>query len=397
MDFIEAIKSGHSKTFHYSGRSSRSEFWWFLLYSSLFSIGGIFFLIPLIETALGPFMAVAYGCYVLWLALINLALITRRFHDIGYSGVWTFLFFLTSGISPQIALLATDLSLVFIIASLPLLFWIPWCKAGQSGSNRYGSNPLSSDAGSSLDTESKNTEGIKSHSQPIISENLNLKQYSVAQAEDRPREKVGITKTVSELSIDQEHFAQAYKEIETGKRKDGLWAMAYAATESEEAAKKKYINLRAEELNQETLARVEQEAKEKKLLREKQTKEDKLLKEIKAEEERKIIDKLPDLTSWAYQNNFVIQGGSFEEGFSPWKIRKLPFGDFEEFEDDLSFAQHLTLLRQLDLNPEEAGYILAGDYAEKVNMRVEDVTQQLRDETLKGQLIKNRWFVKVSD
>jgi len=54
-------------------------------------------------------------------------------------------------------------------------------------------------------------------------------------------------------------------------------------------------------------------------------------------------------------------------------------------------------LRQLALNPEEAGYILASDYAEKVNMRVEDVTQQLRDEILNGQIIKNRWFVKIND
>ena len=104
--------------------------------------------------------------------------------------------------------------------------------------------------------------------------------------------------------------------------------------------------LRAEELHQEELVQAEQEAKEKKQLREKQAKEDKLLKEIEAKEERKIIDKLPDLTVWAYQNNFVIQRGKHEDGFSPWKIRKLPFGIFEEFEDDLSFVRHLDDLRK---------------------------------------------------
>ena len=61
------------------------------------------------------------------------------------------------------------------------------------------------------------------------------------------------SKSVSYNVISQEHFAEAYKEIETNNKEEGLWAMVYANTESEEAAKKKYINLRAEGLHEEEL------------------------------------------------------------------------------------------------------------------------------------------------
>ena len=52
---------------------------------------------------------------------------------------------------------------------------------------------------------------------------------------------------------------------------------------------------------------------------------------------------------WALKNDFVIEGSSLEaEVVSSWKIRKLPFGVFAEFEDDLSFAKHLDALYQKD-------------------------------------------------
>ncbi len=114
--------------------------------------------------------------------------------------------------------------------------------------------------------------------------------------------------------------------------------MVYAKTESEEAGKKEYINRRAEELHQESLASAEQEAKKKRLLKEKQ-----------AEENKKIVERLPNLKSWALKNDFVIEGGKISRGVvSSWKIRKLPFGGFDEFDDDLSFVKHLITLYQKD-------------------------------------------------
>ncbi len=47
-----------------------------------------------------------------------------------------------------------------------------------------------------------------------------------------------------------DHFAQAHKEIKDGAIDAGLWAIAYSNTTSEEEAKKRYINLRAEQLRE---------------------------------------------------------------------------------------------------------------------------------------------------
>ena len=127
MNLFEAIKSGHSKTFQYSGRSSRSEYWWFGLYALISMVGGIFLLIPFIETSLGIFVAVAYGCYAFWIFLISLSIMTRRFHDIGYSGIWTFYYFLISVICQAIAGIEPDNFLSIIVPFVPLLFFIPWC------------------------------------------------------------------------------------------------------------------------------------------------------------------------------------------------------------------------------------------------------------------------------
>ena len=158
-----------------------------------------------------------------------------------------------------------------------------------------------------------------------------FKQESVAQPENIPIGAVKTAKRISDIDIDQELFAMAYKEIETNSRKEGLWAMVYANTENEDEAKKEYINLRAKELHEQELARIEIERKRKSLLKEKE-----------AEEDIKTLQRLPKLKAWAIKNDFVIEEGNLVTGLpSSWKIRKLPFGHFKEFKDDLSFVKHL--------------------------------------------------------
>ena len=188
---IEAIKSGHSKTFQYSGRSSRSEFWWFTFYSFI-PILGVMLLIPIMETSLGDLAAIAFGCYLLWIALIYLSLMTRRFHDIGYSAIWTFFYFLTAGISQAIAGIGPGNLLSIMPLFLPLLFFIPWCKPGQSADNEYGSNPLKSHKESSSSEGFKSMDNFKPQSQPIVS--------------DMP--------PVPDVTFSEEHVAKEYKESE---------------------------------------------------------------------------------------------------------------------------------------------------------------------------------------
>lgn len=79
MDFLQAIKSCLGQYATFSGRASRSEFWWFFLFQVLALI---------VTSMLGD---TAYSIAALLLLLPALAVGTRRLHDIGRSGWWQLL------------------------------------------------------------------------------------------------------------------------------------------------------------------------------------------------------------------------------------------------------------------------------------------------------------------
>ena len=88
MKFTESVKTVYSKYATFSGRATRSEYWWFVLF---------WYAIILCAVLLG----VATGIEKLTSALIGIlgaisfipivALRVRRLHDIGKSGWWIFL------------------------------------------------------------------------------------------------------------------------------------------------------------------------------------------------------------------------------------------------------------------------------------------------------------------
>ena len=71
VSFGEAIKTCFSKYATFSGRASRSEYWFFFLFSFLLSF------IPIVNFIAG-----------LALLIPSLAVAVRRLHDIGKSGWW---------------------------------------------------------------------------------------------------------------------------------------------------------------------------------------------------------------------------------------------------------------------------------------------------------------------
>jgi uncharacterized membrane protein YhaH (DUF805 family) len=121
MKFGEAVVSGLRNYFNFSGRASRSAFWFFLLFCILVpivgSVGDLFFFSTLAREGLGPIYVISN------LALLapGLAISARRLHDIDRTG-WWFLITLT------------------IIGNIWLLVW--WCSKGQAGRNRFGPDPL---------------------------------------------------------------------------------------------------------------------------------------------------------------------------------------------------------------------------------------------------------------
>lgn len=161
----------------FSGRSSRAEFWWFMLavmliYCVLLVVG--FALAgsspdpatatsPLgIYSGLGAFMAVI-GIY--WLALLvpTLAVTVRRLHDTNRSGWWLGAYVLLyvaymvvvmgigasagAGVGPDagagLGIFILILSLAFFAYAIALLVF--YCLPGTRGPNRFGDDPYGPD------------------------------------------------------------------------------------------------------------------------------------------------------------------------------------------------------------------------------------------------------------
>ena len=91
----------------------------------------------------------------IFLIIPNLSITSRRLHDIDKTGwwqLWVFLLFVGLSIlffaSIAIAVMATlslgllIMGLIIILRILKILIWIRWlARQGESGTNRYGSDP----------------------------------------------------------------------------------------------------------------------------------------------------------------------------------------------------------------------------------------------------------------
>lgn len=123
MDFKTAMNTClRLKYMEFSGRASRSEYWY---YSLGYVIGSI--VVSIVGGLLGniPHM-VLMGLYSLGLLLPALAVSVRRLHDLDKSGWWLLI------------------SLIPLLGALALLFF--YVQKGTTGPNRYGSDPLAAEA-----------------------------------------------------------------------------------------------------------------------------------------------------------------------------------------------------------------------------------------------------------
>jgi len=120
--FTDAIETCLRRYATFEGRAIRSEYWFFLLFTILASIGG-----ALLDAAIFPddFVASPLNTLVsLALLLPSLAAGVRRLHDSNRNGWW-----LLIGILP-------------LVGWLVLLIWL--CRRGDAGPNRFGPDPLAS-------------------------------------------------------------------------------------------------------------------------------------------------------------------------------------------------------------------------------------------------------------
>ncbi|MFO1255344.1 MAG: DUF805 domain-containing protein [Sphingomonadaceae bacterium] len=134
MTFGDAIRTCISKATTWQGRASRSEYWYFVLFSFLCTVSAV-----ILDSILGtsfktenPYTGDGwfYLLTVLALFLPNLAVMVRRLHDTNHSGWWYWL-----------ALVP--------LAGLVLIVW--FCSRGTVGPNEYGSDPLGDDFTNTFD------------------------------------------------------------------------------------------------------------------------------------------------------------------------------------------------------------------------------------------------------
>ena len=116
MTFQQAVKSCFSKYVTFSGRATRSEYWYWVLFATLGSIVAL-----IIDTAVLGFdpsgATPITSIFDLVIALPGIAVSARRLHDMDRTG-WWLLLTLTG------------------IGAIVLLVW--FCFRGTEGPNRYG-------------------------------------------------------------------------------------------------------------------------------------------------------------------------------------------------------------------------------------------------------------------
>jgi uncharacterized membrane protein YhaH (DUF805 family) len=106
MTFQESIQICFKKYADFSGRASRSEYWWFVLFTSIVSV---------VLTLAGG--EIASGIFSVATLIPSLAVGARRLHDLGKSG-WFLL-----------------ISLIPLIGILVLIYWFvqPSAESNQFG------------------------------------------------------------------------------------------------------------------------------------------------------------------------------------------------------------------------------------------------------------------------
>lgn len=175
MGPVQTITTCLRKSFTFSGRASRSEFWWFVLSINLlipiaglvdywlFGTGRYLFMY---QEGNFQFEIFTDGVFTLIFPVLSLISIltaaARRLHDNGRSGHWLFLplllLLLLFMITPVMlalfgqaqgqatimtgfpALIVTYLALSIFLGLIAILFWL--ASPSQPGPNRYGPNPV---------------------------------------------------------------------------------------------------------------------------------------------------------------------------------------------------------------------------------------------------------------
>ena len=149
MNFFDSVVSAFKNYFNFSGRASRSAFWWFFLFCILLYLLAFSLAFEELEQTLAGvklqegdpaeliqvFISSWIGIAFLTTFIPQITLSVRRLHDINKSGWWYVGLQIAPGLLPSIFIF--DLISVFA-----LFLFIFFMSQESSEDNLYGPNPL---------------------------------------------------------------------------------------------------------------------------------------------------------------------------------------------------------------------------------------------------------------
>ena len=151
MTPVDWAKRPLQKYADFTGRASRSEYWWYILGLIIVAV-----VLSIVESLVGV-KGMIIGIYgpltaLLWLATIvpSTAVGARRLHDTNRSGWWQLLAYIPylilllirpgAGSALGAVALAGIVSLIALVCAIVVLVFM--CLAGTPGDNRFGPPPL---------------------------------------------------------------------------------------------------------------------------------------------------------------------------------------------------------------------------------------------------------------
>ncbi len=143
VSFGEAIKRAFTVNYcNFTGRASRSEYWWFALFTGLIS-----FAINIITGVGSEANSIVTGIFGLATMLPSLGLVCRRLHDTGRSGWMYVIMTVASLFLAAVGIIFMENSTVLgglfiaacIIPAVIVLVWL--CQPSQPTENQYGEVP----------------------------------------------------------------------------------------------------------------------------------------------------------------------------------------------------------------------------------------------------------------
>jgi len=141
MGFTEAVKTCFSKYSDFSGRASRSEFWYFTLFVAIYTtvLGFLLGIVIIIqypemsEQDIDYFFNILILFLILPILLPSFTVTARRFHDFGHSGWIQIGFYLLMGIFGPM-----DTTQGFVLYTIVFVSFYVYASQKPVGENKYG-------------------------------------------------------------------------------------------------------------------------------------------------------------------------------------------------------------------------------------------------------------------